>query len=146
MAFIAFPGWLFSQTTTGSQNDSASVVVLAGMDKDSKNVDRIFYKVEKEAMFPGGIDGWRNYLEHTLKSNVAAKEGLPPGVYSVGLQFVVDRTGNVMNVNVVSGSTCKRCEVEALRVLKKSPKWEPAIQSGRNVPYMASQKISFIVE
>jgi len=37
------------------------------------------------------------------------------------------------------------CGAEAVRVIKKGPKWQPAIQNGRNVIYRQKQNITFEV-
>ncbi len=35
--------------------------------KDEDGIVRIFTKVEKEAKFPGGLEGWRTFLEKILE-------------------------------------------------------------------------------
>ena len=56
-----------------------------------EDYDKVFTKVEKEAKFPGGLDGWKNYLERNLNANVAADDGAPTGNYTVKVQFIVDK-------------------------------------------------------
>ena len=35
---------------------------------------------------------------------------------------------------------------EAVRVIKKGPKWKPALQNGRNVTYQAMQGVTFNIQ
>lgn len=109
--------------------------------------DDNFTKIEKDAMFPGGLAGWRRYLERNLEANIAADEGASEGMYMVKLQFTVDIKGNISNVEVLEKpAACPGCAVEAIRVIKKGPKWEPAIQNGRAIIYQAVQIITFQVK
>lgn len=49
----------------------------------------------------------------------------------VMVQFVVDKDGTVSQVNAISGP--EELNDEAVRVIRKSGKWTPAIQNGREV-------------
>lgn len=134
-------GYALSQTDTSSTNttDTSSA--------DDSEFDRTFTRVEKEATFPGGLAGWRDYLVTHLKSDVAAKAGAPPGMYSVKVQFIVDQKGRVGDVKVIdSPPFCAACSAEAIRVITKSPRWNPAEQDGRKVRFQALQTISFRVD
>lgn len=114
--------------------------------KVEEDYDKVFTKVEKEAKFPGGLEGWRRYLERNLNANVAADDGAPVGNYSVKVQFIVDKQGNISNVQAIEKpKACPSCGPEAEKVIKRGPKWEPAVQNGRNVIYQAIQYITFQV-
>ena len=41
--------------------------------------DKVFNKVEVEAEFPSGNQGWREYLMKNLKANVPIKKKAPAG-------------------------------------------------------------------
>lgn len=104
------------------------------------------YIFEKEAKFPGGLENWRRYLENNLDAAIAARSNARPGVYHVKVQFIVDKEGNISNVNAIKvPDDCKKCGKEAIRVIVKGPKWEPAIQFGKPVIYQAIQDIYFQV-
>lgn len=104
------------------------------------------YVFEREAIFPGGLEGWKIFLEKNLDASVADRSNAESGIYPVKVQFIVDKEGNISNVNAIEvPPTCKRCGIEAVRVIKKGPKWEPAIQYGRKVTYQAIQTIFFQV-
>lgn len=114
--------------------------------KPDEDYDITFKKVEHEAKFPGGLEAWKKYLERNLNANIAADNGAPAGLYTVTLQFVVDRNGMISNIETVQvPKACPDCGSEAIRVIKKGPKWEPAIQNGNKVMYQAVQKITFQV-
>lgn len=120
--------------------------VVEAPKKVEEDYDKVFTKVEKEAKFPGGPDGWRRYLERNLNANVAADDGAPLGNYSVKVQFIVDKQGNISNVQAIEKpKACPSCGPEAEKVIKRGPKWEPAVQNGRNVIYQAIQYITFQV-
>lgn len=102
----------------------------------------IFTKVEIDASYPGGPGAWRNYLERNLRPDVATENGAAPGTYTVLVQFVVDKEGNVSDIRPLS-SVGFGMEAEAVRVLKKSGKWKPAFQNGREVKAYRKQPITF---
>ncbi len=119
---------------------------VASLPKEEKDFDKDFTKIEKEARFPGGLDGWKKYLERNLNSNIAADEGAAVGNYLVKVQFFVDRDGTISNVLALEiPKACPGCGAEAVRVIKKGPKWEPAIQNGNTVKFPAVQYITFRV-
>jgi len=60
------------------------------------------------------------------------------------VQFVVDKEGNVSDVQAVEGPEALRAE--AVRVIKKSGKWTPAIQNGRKVNSYKIQPITVQVQ
>lgn len=120
--------------------------VVEAPKKVEEDYDKVFTKVEKEAKFPGGMDGWKRYLERNLNANVAADDGAPAGNYTVKVQFIVDKEGGISNVQAIEvPKACPSCGPEAVKVIKKGPKWEPAVQNGRNVIYQAIQYVTFQV-
>ena len=121
--------------------DEGKAVVVV---KDETNYDQTFTKVEVEADFPGGMGAWRKYLERNLSADVASSGGAPAGSYTVVVQFIVDKEGNVSDVKAQS-SHGYGLEEEAVRVVKKSGKWKPAIQNGREVKAYRKQPITFVV-
>ena len=77
---------------------------------------------------------------------MAADDGAPAGNYTVRVQFIVDKEGNISNVSALDPpKTCPSCGPEAVKVIKRGPKWEAAVQNGRNVIYQAIQHITFQV-
>jgi protein TonB len=92
------------------------------------------------------VHAWKKFLERNLNSQVAADDGAPAGSYTVKVQFVVDKEGNISNVTAIDvPKQCPTCGAEAIKVIRKSNKWEPAIQNGRPVVYQVVQHITFQV-
>lgn len=106
--------------------------------------ETIFTSVEIEASFPGGLDKWKRYLERTLNPEAAVNNGAPEGSYRVLVQFVVDSEGNLSDIQPLT-SFGYGLEEEAVRVIKKGPKWEPAIQNGIKVKAYRKQLITFVI-
>jgi protein TonB len=125
-----------------SQIDEGKQVIEEKKDDDE---NKIFEKVEVEAAFPGGDAAWRKFLERNLRGDVASEAGAPAGSYTVWVQFVVDKEGNVSDVKALTNHGFGM-EDEAVRVIKKGPQWKPAIQNGRNVKAYRKQPITFQIE
>jgi len=110
----------------------------------SDTVDGVFSKVEIEASFPGGYEGWAKFLQKNLKADTPVKKGAKAGTYTVIVQFVVDREGNVTDLKALTHHGFGM-EEEVLRVLNKSPKWSPAQQEGKLVRAYRKQPVTFVV-
>jgi periplasmic protein TonB len=87
---------------------------------------------------------WKAFLERNLNANVPVDNGAPVGRYSVVVQFVVDKEGNVSDIQTLTHHGYG-LEDEAIRVLRKAIKWEPAIQNGFKVKAYKKQVIIFEV-
>ncbi len=113
--------------------------------KKEDDENKIFDKVEIEASFPGGDSKWRQYLERNANGQVATDNGAPEGTYTTVVQFVVDKEGNISDVRSLTNHGYGM-EEEAMRVIKKGPKWNPAVQNGRQVKAYRKQPITFQVQ
>jgi protein TonB len=112
---------------------------------DSVSVDdTVFSKVEVEAAFPGGIEGWRTFLMNNLKANVPVKNKAPLGIYMVIVVFIVGKDGSISDIKALTNHGYGM-EKEVIRIIKKSPKWLPAIQYGRKVNAYRKQPVNFQV-
>ncbi|PZP46650.1 MAG: energy transducer TonB [Pseudopedobacter saltans] len=101
--------------------------------------------VDKEAQYSSGKQGWINYLHRSLRSDVPAENGAPAGRnYTVLVSFVVDVDGTVSNV-VAENDPGYGTATEAVRAIKNSGKWTPALQNGKKVKYRQRQQITFQV-
>lgn len=109
--------------------------------KPDNGSDEPFRTVEVDARFNGN---WKAFLERNLNPEVPVQHDAPPGRYSVVIQFVVDKEGNVSDITPLT-SHGYGMEEEALRVLRKAAKWEPAIQNGIKVKAYRRQVIVFEV-
>jgi protein TonB len=124
----------------------ATTGIVAAPKPIEDDLGKVFIRVEKEAKFPGGAEAWKKYLERYLNASVAADEGASIGFYTVKVQFIVDREGVISNVEAIEvPKACPGCGAEAVKVIKKGPNWEPAVQNDRKVAYQAIQYVTFQV-
>ncbi|HEY4149384.1 MAG TPA: energy transducer TonB [Chitinophagaceae bacterium] len=110
--------------------------------KVEEDWDKTFTKVEIESDYPGGQGAWLRYLQKNLQYPQDAIDNEIQGTVTV--QFIVDKEGVVSDVEAISGPNELRSE--AVRVIKKSGKWEPAVQNGRKVKSYKKQPITFRLE
>ncbi len=116
--------------------------VVEAPKKEEEDWDKTFTKVEIESDYPGGQGAWIRYLNKTLVYPQDAQDNEIQG--TVVVQFIVDKEGNVSDVEAISGPNELRGE--AARVIKKSGKWTPAVQNGRQVKSYKKQPITFRLE
>jgi periplasmic protein TonB len=95
--------------------------------------------VEIDAKF---IGNWENFLRRNLNPDFIVSNGAPAGRYTVRIQFIVDKEGNVSDIKALTNHGFGM-EEEAIRVIKKATKWEPAIQNGYKVKAYRTQPITF---
>jgi periplasmic protein TonB len=122
--------------------DAGTTGVIVAPKKDEDDIDKTFTKVEIESDYPGGFSAWKRFLERNLRFSQEAIDNQVQG--TVVVQFIVDREGNVSDVQAISGP--QEHYAEAVRVIKKSGKWTPAIQNGRQVKSFKKQPIVFRLE
>ncbi|WP_348646758.1 TonB family protein [Flammeovirga sp. SubArs3] len=103
-------------------------------------VEEIFEIVEDPAAYPGGMGQFYKWVGQNMKYPSQAKRmGVEGKVY---VQFVVDKDGSLTDVRVVRGIGAG-CDEEAVRVIRKAPKWKPGTQRGRKVKQRMVLPISF---
>jgi protein TonB len=115
--------------------------VVEAPKKNDADEDGMFLKVEKESEFPGGGAAWLRYLNKNLRFPDDALNNEIDG--TVMVQFIVDRDGIVSDVEVISGPEKGGLREEAIRVIRKSGKWTPAMQNGRFVKSDKRQPVTF---
>lgn len=93
--------------------------------------NEIFYVVETMPSFSnGGEEKLYEFLGKNIRYPQGAKEfGTQGRVY---VQFVIEKTGDVVDIEVVKGIG-DGCDKESLRVVKAMPKWNPGYQRGKPV-------------
>lgn len=94
----------------------------------------------RNASFPGGTAAWLQFLRRFLQS----PEDLEPGQrVEVQVRFWVEIDGGVSKAEIIK-SGGKSFDKEVIRVLKKMPAWEPAIQNGNYVAVAYTQPVIFL--
>jgi periplasmic protein TonB len=119
--------------------DGSTTGIIEAPKKDDAEEDNIFVSVQIESAYPGGASAWMRFLNRNLHYPQEAQDQGIQGF--VVVQFIVDKEGNVSNVEAVSGP--EELRAEAIRVIKKSGKWTPAVQNGRNVRSYKRQPLGF---
>ena len=96
----------------------------------------------RDPSFPGGPAAWLKFLQRSLQ----APEDIEPGKrIEVYVRFWVDIDGSISKAEIIkSGGNV--FDKEVLRVLKKMPRWEPALQAGRPIAVAYQQPVIFIGE
>ena len=110
----------------------------------TKEDNLVFEKVETEATFPGGEVKWNAYLANSLDQTIPKNNGAPKGQYTVILQFVVNTEGYIKDVKALTNFGYGM-EEEAMRLVKKGPRWIPAVQNGRQVVAYRKVAITFSI-
>ena len=92
--------------------------------------------------FPGGTTAWLNFLSRHLHP----PQDMDPGEKrSCQIRFSVDEEGNITNFQVIQ-SGGGEFDNEVIRVLKKMPKWLPAIQNGKPTSVSFTQPVTFVTQ
>ena len=98
--------------------------------------------VEVFPEFEGGMKGWEKFLRRNLRYPEMAQEiGLQGKVF---ISFVIEKDGSVTDVKVTRGIG-GGCDEEAMRVIKKSPKWKPGRQNSQSVRVRYNMPLSFAI-
>ena len=111
--------------------DDAIEVVIYDDPEEEEDADHIWEGIIEEQPAPvGGMSAFKQFLKKNLKyPNQARRMGIEGKVF---VQFVVDKDGSLNDIKVLKGIG-GGCDEEAVRVLKKHPKWSPGKQRGRPV-------------
>lgn len=95
---------------------------------------------EEEAKFQGGdINKFRAWCGKNTRYPEMARDNGVQG--TIQLQFIIEKDGSIKTVKILRGVD-KLLDEEAIRVIKSSPKWEPAKNRSKpvriyvNMPYV----------
>lgn len=103
--------------------------------------DAVFVVVETMPEFPGGKQAMFRFLSDNLKYPVIAQEN---GIQGRAIcQFVVNKDGSIVEVEVVRSSGDPSLDKEAVRLIKSMPKWKPGRQRGKPVRVKYTVPINF---
>ena len=102
--------------------------------------DEIFVFVEENPQFPGGDSERLKFLQNNITyPEKAMEKGIQGTVY---ITFIIEKDGSVTNVKVLRGIG-GGCDEEAVRVIRKMPKWIPGKQRGKVVRCQFNMPIKF---
>lgn len=121
--------------------DTKNTGVIEAPKKKDENEDVVQLIVHIESEYPGGMSAWQRYLTKNLPkyySDDLVERGIQGRVV---VQFIVDKEGNVSEVQGIEGPAELRAIAET--VIRKSGKWTPAIYNGRQVKSYKRQPVIF---
>jgi protein TonB len=96
--------------------------------------------VQREPEFPGGMQAWISFLSRNLRM----PDDLDPGGKKmVMIRFQVGIDGSISQFEIMQ-SGGSYCDNEVIRVLKKMPKWKPAMQNGHSIARYFTQPVTFV--
>jgi TonB family protein len=100
----------------------------------------VFAIVEEMPQFPGGDSKRLAFLSENINyPALAAENGIQGTVY---VSFVVKQNGKLSDVKVLRGIG-GGCDEEAVRVVKKMPRWIPGKQNGKYVNVLFTMPVIF---
>ncbi len=102
--------------------------------------EEIFVAVEQPAEFPGGQAALMKWLGNNIRYPEAAQANDVQG--RVIVKFVVEKDGSIGSASIVKGVD-KDLDKEALRVVKKMPKWQPGKNNGAPVRSYFTLPVTF---
>jgi periplasmic protein TonB len=114
---------------------------LASADNAS---EAVYTRTDIAAEFPGGPKVFAKYMERNMDQSVPKAAGAPAGTYTVEIEFVIDKTGNVSDFKALT-NLGYGMETEAINFLKRGPKWKPAVQNDRLVRSSFRQAFVFVI-
>lgn len=104
------------------------------------NEDKPLEYVEQAPSFPGGLEALNKFLSDNIRYPIIAQESGIQG--KVIIKFVVSRTGDIMDIQVLRGVDTS-LDREAVRVVQSMPKWIPGKQKGKAVSVYFTLPVEF---
>ncbi|HRE51622.1 MAG TPA: energy transducer TonB [Flavitalea sp.] len=95
-----------------------------------------------DASFPGGLEGWQNYLIQNMRYPRKAMKKEIQG--TVVVQFIIDTNGKTSEIEAIEGPEI--LAAEAIRLIKESGKWLPAHNKDKPLKSYKRQPFVFKLE
>lgn len=102
--------------------------------------EKIFVAVEQPAEFPGGQAAMMKWLSNNIRYPESAQQNGISG--RVVVKFVVEKDGSIGSPTIVKGVD-RDLDQEALRVVKRMPKWQPGKNNGQPVRSYFNLPVTF---
>ena len=106
------------------------VVVVEEPKVEKHEPEQILVAVEQPAEFKGGMGALMKWLGNNIRYPEAAQQNGVQG--RVVVKFVVEKDGSVSQPTILKGVD-KDLDQEAIRVVKRMPKWQPGKNNGQPV-------------
>ena len=132
-----------SKAGNASSGTGTEGLVVGGTTSGNGNEILNTASVEHNPEFPGGMDAWARYIQKNLRyPSMAQEEGIQGKVF---LSFVVEKDGTITDVKVTRGIGYG-CDDEAMRVIKKSPRWKAGMQNNLPVRVRYNMPINYTMQ
>lgn len=132
---------LISGLIARAQTDSVMAADQPLVDGSTIEGEKFMF-VEQMPEFPGGQEAMMKFISKNVKYPENAKENNVEG--KVLLKFVISNQGEIRDIEVINKIKYGYgLEEEAIRVLKKMPRWTPGKQNGKPVNVYFTLPISF---
>jgi len=106
----------------------------------NEKIDEVFSVIEETATPIGGIPAFYRFVGENLRYPPdARRHGIQGKVF---VQFIIEKDGSITNPIIIQGIG-GGCDEEVLRVISKSPKWNPGMQKGKPVKQRYTLPIIF---
>lgn len=117
-----------------------TALATAGAQQTEKPLGKVYDIVEVMPQFPGGQGELMKYLRNNVKYPAEAQKKKIEG--RVIVTFVVNKKGRITHPTVVR-SAHPLLDAEALRVVKRMPKWTPGRMNGEPVNVKYALPVTF---
>ena len=107
---------------------------------DYVDEDRVYDVVDQMPQFPGGFEKLKEFIEKNRRYPKSLQDRGIQG--RVVVTFVVEKTGKISHAKVVRGVD-PALDKEALRVVRKMPRWIPGKLYGKNVDVNYTMPVDF---
>ena len=126
---------------SSEDNNTDTVVIAPPVQVEEEEEEVVFVIVETMPEFPGGQQALFKYLSENVKyPDIAQENGIQGRVIC---QFVVNKDGAIVDVEVVRSGGDASLDKEAVRVIKSMPKWKPGKQRGKAVRVKYTVPVNF---
>jgi TonB family protein len=141
MTYIRFVPLLLCLLFCFSKPLSAqSVVAQDLLLREPSQTGEVYTVVDKQPKFPGGQKAFWQYVRENQNYPDAARKANISG--RVFVAFIVNTDGSIQNVELLKGIGMG-CDEEAIRLVKRMPKWTPGSQSGKAIRVKYNLPIAF---
>ena len=113
-----------------TQTDTTKVVEVPPDTTKMEIEGQLFDFPEVQAEFPGGQAAMYEWLAKEIRYPAIARESGIQGRVFVG--FVIERNGELTDIKILRGIG-GGCDEEALRAIKRMPRWKPGEVGGQKV-------------
>jgi protein TonB len=122
-------------------SESKEEVHAVAVEQEEEDPNTIFTIVEESAMPVGGINAFNEFVSRNIIYPAQAKRmGIEGKVF---VEFVIEKDGSITDVKTIKGIG-GGCDEEAVRILRKAPKWNPGKQRGKAVRQKMVVPLNFV--